>query len=158
QWQPTVLPSQPGSWRPLAVSADGKLLAAGGTKGIEIWDLETRKVRTTLTGYVGELESVAFSPDGILLASGGHDGAVRLWDLNTNQGVALGPNRPGWATSVAFSPDGKQLVSGHTTEDRKRPNTDRMRDGEVNLWNVAQRKHERLLLQYKDGGVLCLAC
>jgi WD40 repeat protein len=43
------------------------------------------KPRAVLRGHTGEVESVAFSPDGKLLVSGAKDGNVRLWDVTSRQ-------------------------------------------------------------------------
>jgi eukaryotic-like serine/threonine-protein kinase len=161
QWKPVPLPLEKGVEYSLAVSAaDGKTVAAGGSNGpIQIWDLETRQRRMVLKGHQKSVEGLAFSPDGDLLASASKDGTVRLWDLQTGKHVILGTYQGagGEANAVAFSPDGKRLVSGYCrlvpTDNPSR----RYRDGEVNLWNVAERKHERLLFKDKGQGVLCVA-
>ena len=45
-----------------------------------------------LRGHFDEVETVAFSPDGTLLASGGRDGSVKLWEVKTRKEAAtLGP-------------------------------------------------------------------
>ena len=59
-----------------------------------------------------KVTSVAFSPDGQILASGSDDHTMKLWDLQTGlQIVTLSGHEP-YVQSVAFSPDGKTLVSG----------------------------------------------
>ncbi len=57
------------------------------------------------------VNSVAFSPDGKMLAVGGRDKAIRLWEAATGKLIRkLDVSR---IRSVSFSPDGKRLASGH---------------------------------------------
>ncbi len=72
----------------------------------------SRLPRTVLRAHAGGVMSMAYSPDGGLLASGGQDGRVRLWDARTakERGTLEGHERR--VAAVAFSPDGTLLASG----------------------------------------------
>ena len=68
----------------------------------------------TLTGHEADIISVAFSPNGQLLASGSWDDTIKLWQVH-NRGAQLlktltGHKNP--VLSVAFSPNGQLLASG----------------------------------------------
>jgi WD40 repeat protein len=105
---------------PIAVSADGRLLATGKDHGwhlgkevpILLWDLATGMQVRRLRGHQDGLSSLAFSPDGTTLASLGGDHTLRRWDLRSGEELGHPAGHQNAVTSVAFSPDGKLLASG----------------------------------------------
>jgi WD40 repeat protein len=65
----------------------------------------------TVRFHAGDkLLSLAYSPDGDIIASGGRNDPVRLWNAKTGQLVRTLPEHMVWA--LAFSPDGAQLATG----------------------------------------------
>jgi WD40 repeat protein len=64
------------------------------------------------TTFAAPIQSVAFSPDGLILAAGDHDGNITLWDMDMASKLATLPGHTDWIRSVAFSPDGQWLASG----------------------------------------------
>ena len=64
-----------------------------------------------LEGHTRWVTSVAFSPDGALLASASRDNTVRVWDAATGAAVKTLEGHTQEVMSVAFSPDGALLAS-----------------------------------------------
>ena len=106
-----------GGWRyvdAVALSPNGRWLASGNDSKVLLWDVRTGIRLETFEGHLGDVSTLAFSPDGAMLASGGtwRDATIRLWDLRTAEAThALVGHRES-VTSVAFSPDGLRLASG----------------------------------------------
>src|SRR5438132_4010712 len=63
------------------------------------------------TGHTHWVRSVAFSPDGKILASGSIDNTVKLWELKTGREIRSLVGHTGDVSSVAFSSDSKILAS-----------------------------------------------
>jgi WD40 repeat protein len=62
-----------------------------------------------LKGHQGAVHTIAFSPNGRVLASGGNDPLDHLWDVNSGESLAEFDGHKDVQT-VTFSPDGKLLA------------------------------------------------
>ncbi|KAL0649438.1 hypothetical protein Bca4012_092129 [Brassica carinata] len=57
------------------------IVSASWDQTVKVWNLENCKIRNTLAGHSGYLNTMSLSPDGSMCACGGKDGAVLLWDM-----------------------------------------------------------------------------
>lgn len=76
----------------LALSPDGRWLAVGGEKlkapgtheeaQAQVWDVASRKLRYSFTGHAAAVQAVAFSGDGMTLATRDAQRVTQVWDLH----------------------------------------------------------------------------
>ncbi len=121
----------------VALDRDGQRLAVNnGQRGVYIHDVGGPPQARRLLGSLGAdaVRSLAFSPDGRLLAAGDFENCIRLWDINTGREVCLleGHRRvpisgKNGVFCLAFSPDSTRLASGAA-------------DGIVRVWDVQSGK------------------
>ena len=109
-------PSKPTltSVRDLSFSPCGRTLAAAsGDSRVKLLEADNGREIVAFIGgdtsAVNQLSSVAFSPDGKLLATAGAS-HVLIWDLLTHECIRAIPDTH-WVRWVRFSPDGKHLAA-----------------------------------------------
>ena len=95
-------------------SPDGQRVASvGNDRSIKIWETTSGKEIASLLGHASDVYDVAFSSDGIHLASAGGGGA-KLWDIRTNMLVRhLKPEGASYCTRVSFSHDARWVATAH---------------------------------------------
>jgi WD40 repeat protein len=118
-------PGNPSPITSVAFDADGsKLVAAIGSRAI-VWRLGSKKARVVGT-HPSPLWAVAFSPDGVHIATGDEDGVVRIWSLE-KPGVVELNGHEGVIRGLAFGRDGRTLVSASEDESARIWDTKRHR-------------------------------
>jgi WD40 repeat protein len=102
----------PGVGGLLAWSRRGLFVTEGPQDSglIEIRDSETGERVRSFHGHDGDVNDVAFSPDGSRLASTGDDGKLKVWDPSTGR-LLSSVAAPGHASGPSFSADGSLVAA-----------------------------------------------
>lgn len=76
--------------------------------GVQIWDLQTGRLEINLPEFLDAITSIAFSPDGNLLAIGAAD--LHIWQMEPRRFLSSIPVDGYGITDIAFSPNSKQVI------------------------------------------------
>lgn len=122
-----------GTISEIAIRPDGAVLAVASTLGVWLYDMDSLALLHSLEGQGRGSVSVAWSPDGNLLASSDKDGTIQVWNgegkiVQTLEGQLIPGAESFWywdgnQPNLAWSPDGNRLAAGK-------------QDGRVLIWNV----------------------
>ena len=126
-------------------SPDNTTVASGGQDNVvRLWDATTRQSsgfkkffglvdarhpQLTIQGHPVHVRTLAFSPDGKMLAGGSNGNTVYLWDTHTGTKLFTLTGHSDRISALAFSPDGKTLASGS-------------QNGEICLWDTDNGKQD----------------
>ncbi len=164
----------PGVVRCIAVSPDGLMIAAscaaednrikpvpettspGANTTVQsqgfvvVWQVSDGRELARWSAHDGDSLSVAFSPDGLQLASSGTDRTVKVWTLADQKLAATLDAFDGEIVDLSFRPSGKDLAG--VGFDPCRPD----KAGDVVVWNAAD-GHRRLTLPGMSGRMYGIA-
>lgn len=95
-------------------------------------------LQRTLSGHSNSVASVAYNPDGQILASGSYDNTIKLWNLTKNKEIRTFKGHSAWVAAVAITPNNKSLVSGSY-------------DNTIKLWNLVNGEQIRTFKGHSDS-------
>ena len=141
----------------IAFSPNGATIAtlSSGDNTVRLWDTQTGEHKIIFTGgtdlavstggppdyatsaaFPPNVVSLAFSPDGNILAIGSEDKTVRLWDAQTGKNKNTLTGHTDSVRAIAFSPDGRTIATAS-------------KDNTVRLWDTNSGEYKSRLKTLK---------
>jgi WD40 repeat protein len=97
----------------VAFSPDGQALAVARSADIELYDVASRALKSSLHGHESTVSALAWLPDGSRLISGGWDHTVIVWDPQRAQALLnlpLGDTLADRVEHLLITPDGSRII------------------------------------------------
>jgi WD40 repeat protein len=126
-------PGNAGKLLAMALSPDGKLVAAAGygdegckerCGDVRLYELASGALKAVLRGQKSTIYALAFSPNGRWLIGGGGDSSAAIWDVEKQTLAAHLVGHRGFIYGAAFTADGERAVTAS-------------KDGDLRLWRVS---------------------
>jgi len=150
-------PGAGGDTRAIAISPDGRWVAASADRSILLWSRAQPLAKPLeLNGHEGSVTDLVFSPDGRYLLSGSADRTARIWPVGDGPRAGGGEaevlqGSTSKVTSVAFDPKGRRILAGNVR-------------GTIDVWrfdpddsNPATRTERLVNLRWHTEGVNSVA-
>ncbi len=142
-----VLRNDIGSVSSVQISSDGKRAASAGDDGtVRFWDLNNVSDRVIKEEYLGSVDTVQLSADGVILAWSCRD-KVHIWNTFLTQSITLfeDTKKKGKLIDMFLSADGKKVLTTYNRKDHGIYNT-------ACMWNVVNGQGEDLEKRNESGG------
>jgi WD40 repeat protein/beta-lactamase regulating signal transducer with metallopeptidase domain len=123
--------------RALAISPDGKRIAAAAGSTVCLWETATGKELPLLGGHQQTPSAITLSADGKTVISWGADRVLRRWEAATGKSLGDFP-APAGTTLAALSPDGRTIALANE-------------DGTIRLHDTATGKEQRRFKGHPNG-------
>jgi WD40 repeat protein len=152
--QTAIFSAHSSSLNSVSFSPNGQIIAAADQNGVvKLWKTSgesialltpklTTKVKNSIAGITATkthaLNTVAFAPQGNLIAAAGTDRKIHLWRTDTHQLVQTLGGHQDSIHQVSFSPNGKYLASASN-------------DRTIKIWSVAKGQLLQTLPGHSDG-------
>ena len=131
----------------LAISSKGLWLAFGSKKlgQIVVWEWKSETYVFKQQGHYFDVSSIAYSPDGSLLASGGQDGKIKIWEITNSSCIVTFSEHASKVTEIKFVPNKPSVVVSASL------------DGTVRAYDLIKYKNFRIMTTPKATQFLSLA-
>lgn len=131
----------------LAISNKGLWLAFGSKKlgQIVVWEWKSETYVFKQQGHYFDVSSIAYSPDGSLLASGGQDGKIKIWEITNSSCIVTFSEHVSKVTEIKFVPNKPSVVVSASL------------DGTVRAYDLIKYKNFRIMTTPKATQFLSLA-